>query len=146
MARVRRTFTPEFKRDAVALVTREGKAASEVARNLGIARSLLQRWIESGVSRRAAPKLERLQVEPQEAYLSAAEKSLQLSVEAHFNDGTRRDVRELAVYEPSSNKASVSARPITEGTAEERARAGLRVPVGPVPRTGRSAVGSVPGR
>ena len=46
MARVRRTFTPEFKRDAVALVTREGKTISEVARNLGIARSLLQRWIE----------------------------------------------------------------------------------------------------
>jgi transposase len=46
MARVRRTFTPEFKRDAVALVLREGKTASEVARNLGIARSLLQRWIE----------------------------------------------------------------------------------------------------
>ena len=46
MARVRRTFTPEFKRDAVALVAREGKTLSEVARNLGIARSLLQRWIE----------------------------------------------------------------------------------------------------
>ena len=46
MARVRRTFTPEFKRDAVALVTREGKTLSEVARNLGIARSLLQRWID----------------------------------------------------------------------------------------------------
>jgi transposase len=47
MARVRRTFTPEFKRDAVALVAREGKTVSEVARNLGIARSLLQRWIEA---------------------------------------------------------------------------------------------------
>ena len=46
MARVRRTFTPEFKRDSVALVVREGKTVSEVARNLGIARSLLQRWIE----------------------------------------------------------------------------------------------------
>ena len=46
MARVRRTFTPEFKRDAVALVVREGKTVSEVARNLGLARSLLQRWIE----------------------------------------------------------------------------------------------------
>ena len=46
MARVRRTFTPEFKRDAVALVKREGKTLSEVARNLGIARSLLQRWVE----------------------------------------------------------------------------------------------------
>ena len=46
MARVRRTFTPEFKRDAIALVSREGRTLSEVARNLGIARSLLQRWIE----------------------------------------------------------------------------------------------------
>ena len=46
MARVRRTFTPEFKRDAVRLVVTEGKTVSEVARNLGLARSLLQRWIE----------------------------------------------------------------------------------------------------
>ena len=46
MARVRRTFTPQFKRDAVALVSKGGKTVSEVARNLGLARSLLQRWIE----------------------------------------------------------------------------------------------------
>ena len=39
--RVRRIFTPKFKRDAVKLV-REGKTVSEVARDLGIARSLLQ--------------------------------------------------------------------------------------------------------
>jgi transposase len=43
MARVRRTFTPQFKRDAVRLVE-EGKTVSEVARDLGVARSLLQRW------------------------------------------------------------------------------------------------------
>ncbi len=48
MARVRRTFTPEFKRDAVRLVVGEKKTVSEVARNLGIARSLLQRWIDQG--------------------------------------------------------------------------------------------------
>ena len=46
MARVRRTFTPEFKRDAVRLVVTEGKTVSELARNLGLARSLLQRWVE----------------------------------------------------------------------------------------------------
>ena len=39
--RVRRAFTPEFKRDAVRLV-HEGKTLTEVAQNLGIARSLLQ--------------------------------------------------------------------------------------------------------
>jgi transposase len=41
--RVRRLFTPEFKRDAVRLVER-GKSLTEVARDLGIARSLLQYW------------------------------------------------------------------------------------------------------
>ena len=43
-SRVRRTFTPGFKRDAVRLVSEKGKTATEVARDLGIARSLLQRW------------------------------------------------------------------------------------------------------
>ena len=46
--RVRRTFTPQFKRDAVKLVN-EGKSVSEVARGLGIARSLLQRWRDQSV-------------------------------------------------------------------------------------------------
>ena len=43
--RVRRTFTPQFKKDAVALV-RGGRSVTEVAHDLGIARSLLQRWGE----------------------------------------------------------------------------------------------------
>lgn len=43
LTRVRRSFTPEFKRDAVRLV-QEGKSLTEVAQNLGIARSLLQYW------------------------------------------------------------------------------------------------------
>ena len=42
-SRIRRTFTPGFKRDAVRLVD-AGKTVTEVARDLGIARSLLQRW------------------------------------------------------------------------------------------------------
>ena len=42
-ARVRRTFTPQFKKDAVALV-REGRSVTAVAHDLGIARSLLQHW------------------------------------------------------------------------------------------------------
>jgi transposase len=42
-ARIRRTFTPQFKKDAVALVE-GGPSLNEVAHDLGIARSLLQRW------------------------------------------------------------------------------------------------------
>ena len=42
-ARVRRTFTPQFKKDAVAMV-RSGKTVTEVSNSLGVARSLLQYW------------------------------------------------------------------------------------------------------
>jgi len=51
--RLRRTFTPQFKKDAVRLVTEEGKSLNEVAMNLGIARSLLQRWKEQASSKPA---------------------------------------------------------------------------------------------
>jgi transposase len=40
----RRQYTEEFKREAVKLVVEEGPKVSEVARNLGIDRSLLERW------------------------------------------------------------------------------------------------------
>lgn len=43
LPRFRRTFTPRFKKDAVALVE-DGGSVNEVAHDLGIARSLLQRW------------------------------------------------------------------------------------------------------
>lgn len=41
--RIRRIFTPQFKKDAVALVE-GGRSINAVAHDLGIARSLLQRW------------------------------------------------------------------------------------------------------
>ncbi len=43
LARVRRTFTPQFKKDAVAMVC-SGKTVTEVSNSLGVARSLLQYW------------------------------------------------------------------------------------------------------
>jgi transposase len=43
--RVRRNFTPEFKKDAVRLL-RSGRTVTDVAGSLGVARSLLQRWRE----------------------------------------------------------------------------------------------------
>jgi transposase len=42
-ARVRRTFTPQFKKDAIEMV-RQGKTVTEVSNSLGVARSLLQYW------------------------------------------------------------------------------------------------------
>ena len=43
--RVRRAFTPEFKRDSIRLVE-QGKTVTEVARDLGIARILLQYYMQ----------------------------------------------------------------------------------------------------
>lgn len=44
MARSRRKHSAEFKREAVRLTLEPGRAVGEVAANLGIDRSLLQRW------------------------------------------------------------------------------------------------------
>jgi transposase-like protein len=46
ITRVRRTVTPQFQRDAVALIS-DGRSLTEVAHDLGIARSLLQHWQNS---------------------------------------------------------------------------------------------------
>ena len=44
MAKARRTFTPEFKVQAVKLVTEQGKSIAEVARDLDLSESLLRTW------------------------------------------------------------------------------------------------------
>ena len=44
MAKTRRTFTPEFKVQAVQLVTGQGRSIAEVARDLDLSESLLRGW------------------------------------------------------------------------------------------------------
>lgn len=44
MAKTRRTFTPEFKAEAVKLVTEQGRSLSEVARELDLGESMLRAW------------------------------------------------------------------------------------------------------
>jgi transposase len=44
MGKPRRTFTREFKVQAVKLVTEQGRSFAEAAANLGIAESLLRKW------------------------------------------------------------------------------------------------------
>jgi transposase len=44
MANTRRTFTPEFKAQAVKLVTEGGKSLAEVARDLDLGESMLRSW------------------------------------------------------------------------------------------------------
>jgi transposase len=44
MAKPRRTYTPEFKREALKLVTEQGYSVAEAARSLGIHENLLRLW------------------------------------------------------------------------------------------------------
>src|SRR5215211_2104984 len=44
MARKRRIYTPEFKAEAVKLVTDQGYSVAEAARSLGIHETLLRSW------------------------------------------------------------------------------------------------------
>ena len=44
MARTRRTYTPEFKAEAVKLVTDQGYSVAEAARSLGIHQTVLRSW------------------------------------------------------------------------------------------------------
>src|SRR5438874_11703388 len=44
MARKRRSYTPEFKAEAVKLVTEQGYSVAEAARSLGVHETLLRSW------------------------------------------------------------------------------------------------------
>jgi transposase len=44
MARSRRTYTPEFKTEAVRLITEQGYSVAEAARSLGLHANLLRSW------------------------------------------------------------------------------------------------------
>src|SRR4029077_4088012 len=44
MARTRRTYTPEFKAEAVKLVTERGYSVAEAARSLGLSDNLIRNW------------------------------------------------------------------------------------------------------
>jgi transposase len=44
MPRTRRTYTPEFKAEAVKLVTEQGYSVAEAARSLGLSENLIRNW------------------------------------------------------------------------------------------------------
>jgi transposase len=50
MAKTRRTFTPEFKAEAVRLVTEQGRSFVETAQDLDIGESTLRSWRQAIVA------------------------------------------------------------------------------------------------
>src|SRR3981081_1189787 len=51
MARTRRTYTPEFKAEAVKLVTEQGYSVAEAARSLGLNDNLIRNWKQALASK-----------------------------------------------------------------------------------------------
>lgn len=45
MSRQRRSFTPDFKREAAGLALDQGYSCVEAARSLGLVESALRRWV-----------------------------------------------------------------------------------------------------
>ena len=45
--RERRKFTPEFKREAVKLAEQPGRSLTSVAREVGVARTVLKLWVDN---------------------------------------------------------------------------------------------------
>lgn len=79
MAKKRRDYTDDFRRDAVRLVTEQSYSVTEACRSLGISTSMLRRW--------------RLQFDPQ---LSPAPEASSLSsAERAEFESLRREVKRL---------------------------------------------------
>ena len=72
--------------------------------------AILRDWIAGGMTRSPEDEAElvSLEVSPRDVVLVEPNDAVSLAVEAVFADGTRRDVRRLACYEPSSSVAMVS--------------------------------------
>jgi Protein of unknown function (DUF1553)/Protein of unknown function (DUF1549) len=71
---------------------------------------LLARWIAGGLQPDppTTPVLQRVEVTPAAQVLVEPTNAVQLRVQAHFSDGSERDVTRLAVYEPSNQVVTVS--------------------------------------
>jgi transposase-like protein len=93
MAEKRQTYTAEFKREAVRLVTVHGYGAAEAARNLGINATMLGRWKREQEARedRAFPGKGRLLPEHEELHrLREENKRLRLEREILKKSGSLR--------------------------------------------------------
>src|SRR6266511_2929137 len=71
---------------------------------------ILREWIGQGLRPDPpnAPRLERIDVAPRERILVEPANEVQLQVQAHFSDGSSRDVTRMAVYETANDIAKVT--------------------------------------
>jgi transposase len=98
--RPRRSFTDDYKRQAVDLVASSGRSIGSVAKELGLRDSVLRRWVERMGGRRgptAAPRLP-----PQQVVLPSADQAAEIARLQQENERLRmeRDIlkKSIAIF------------------------------------------------
>src|SRR6187551_2934462 len=95
--RQRRSFTDDYKRQAVDLVASSGRSIGSVAKELGLRDSVLRRWVEQrGAGRGPAAAL---QPSPRQAALPSADQASQIARLQRENEQLRmeRDILKKSI-------------------------------------------------
>ena len=71
----------------------------------GEAARLLRNWIQQGASYETLRRLERVEISPQKHVIANLESPIQLYADAHFSDGTKRDVTRWTVFTAEDSSA-----------------------------------------
>lgn len=82
--RKRRSFTPEFKAEAVRLVLEEGKTVGQVARDLDLTETALRTWVERAKADRGKGKPGALTTAEREELARLRKENRQLQMERDF--------------------------------------------------------------
>lgn len=82
--RKRRSFTTEFKVEAVRLVTEEGKTVGQVARDLDLTETALRTWVERARADRGQGKAGALTTAEREELARLRKENRQLQMERDF--------------------------------------------------------------
>lgn len=71
----------------------------------GEAARLLRNWIQQGASYEKLRRLERVEISPQKQVIADLESPIKLYADAHFSDGTKRDITRWTVFTPEDSSA-----------------------------------------
>lgn len=84
MGSTRRSFTDEYKANAVSLVLDDGRAIAEVARSIGVHEMTLGKWVKKARDDKNEPKDRRLNEDERAELERLREENKRLRMEAEF--------------------------------------------------------------
>ncbi|WP_147023519.1 transposase, partial [Microvirga aerophila] len=110
MTKTRREFTPEFKREAVALLVSSGRPTMQIATELGISPSMLRNW--RALAHGAAPRSRAAPMPLPTGTASPADQAAEIARLRRELDRTRmeRDILKKAMVGSSDERNSFGQR------------------------------------